>query len=123
MNSFNTIPMAAKTKIILKALPAKAGGKGDNPTVLSLQGELTIDYAEQLREFLMENLGKYSSFTLKINNVESIDVSAVQLLQRFNWDAAEQKKKVEFDIKLPEEHRSLLEKSGFAHFLSLNEKL
>lgn len=114
--------MAPKTKIILKAIPAKSGGKGDTPTVLSLQGELTIDYAEQLKEFLLDNFGKYSAFTLKLNNVESIDVTAVQLIQRFYWDANEQKKKVDFDIKLPEEQRVLLEKSGFVQFLNLNAK-
>jgi len=114
--------MAPQPKIILKAIPAKSGGKGDTPTVLSLQGELTIDYAEQLKEFLLANLGKYSAFTLKLNNVESIDVTAVQLIQRFYWDANEQKKKVDFDIKLPEEQRTLLEKSGFVQFLNLNAK-
>jgi anti-anti-sigma factor len=114
--------MARNSKITLKALPSKGSGKSDGATVLSLQGELNIEYSGQIREFLIENLEKYNAFVVKLNNVDSLDVSAIQLLQRFQWDALEQKKKVDFEIKLPEEIKTLIDKSGFSEFSNLNTK-
>jgi anti-anti-sigma factor len=114
--------MARNQKITLKSIPAKGGSGSDTATVLSLQGELTIDYAVQLRDFLLENLNKQKAFALKVNNVESIDITGIQLIQRFYWDAKEMGKPTTIELKLSEEQRQLLEKTGFSEFINLSAK-
>jgi hypothetical protein len=66
----------------------------------------------------LDNLKKFDHFVLKINKVDNIDLGAVQLIQRFLWDAQEEKKTVEFILELPEEHQVLLERSGLSNFLT-----
>ncbi len=111
--------MAKSQKIILKSQAAKGKGKTSGDGVLILQGELTIDYAQQLKNFLMENKAKYSQIQVKVNNVDVIDLTAVQLLQRFWWDAKQEQKSISLEFKLPEDYRILLERSGFESFLTL----
>ena len=106
--------MAQAQKIKLKAQPVK--GKS-NDVALTIQGELTLDNAVKLKDFLVENLDKYTKFNVKLNSVDSIDLGAMQLLQRFIWDAKSEKKEVVFEVKISEDHRILLEKSGFTAFL------
>ncbi|MFP4556687.1 MAG: hypothetical protein ACLFNU_07440 [Bacteroidales bacterium] len=113
--------MAKAQKITLKAQPVKAKGKGKKEVVLIIQGELTLDSSQLMKDFLIDNLKKYNHFVVKINSVESIDLGAVQLLQRFMWDVQADRKTSEFDIKIPEDFRILLENSGLTAFLALSK--
>lgn len=111
--------MAKAQKITLKAQQQKGKGKTEKDVELLIQGELTIHNSVKFKDFLLDNLKKFDHFVLKVNNVDNIDLGAVQLIQRFYWDAQEEKKTVEFIIDLPEEHRVLLERSGLSNFLTL----
>ncbi|MFO8021173.1 MAG: STAS domain-containing protein [Perlabentimonas sp.] len=113
--------MAKSQKITLKAQPVKGKAKGKKEVVLIIQGELTLDSCQQMKDFLVENLKKYNHFVVKINSVESIDLGAVQILQRFMWDVQAESKTSEFDIKIPEDFRILLENSGLTAFLALSK--
>lgn len=110
--------MAKAQKITLKATPLKGAGKKDKEVELTLQGELNIVNSQKVRDFLFENLSKYNHFTLIVGQVNSIDLTTIQLLQRFVWDAQEKKKTVNMHIDLPEDDRLLLERSGFGSILS-----
>lgn len=109
--------MAKIQRIILKSQAGK--GKKSGEGVIILQGELTIDNAQQLNKFLQESLSKYSQIQVKVSNVDSIDLTAVQLLQRLWWDAKQEQKSINFEFKLPENFRILLERSGLESFLTL----
>jgi len=110
--------MAKAQKITLKAQPQKGEGKKEKEVELLIQGELTIENSSKIRDFLLDNLNQFNHFILTVNNVESIDLGAVQLLQRFIWDAQEAKKTVEFNFQLADENRILLERSGLNALLS-----
>ncbi len=105
--------------ITLKAIPEK--GKNDKNVVLILQKELSLDNSSKVRDFLLDNLNKYENFTLKISDVSSIDLSVLQLLQRFIWDASAMKKNTKLELNLTPEIESFLEKSGFKPFMALSD--
>ncbi|MDD4384460.1 MAG: STAS domain-containing protein [Bacteroidales bacterium] len=111
--------MAKTQRITLKSQAAKGKGKTSEVGIIIIQGELTIDNAQELKAFLLENLKKHSQIQVKINEVDSIDLTAVQLLQSFLWDAKQEQKSINFEMKLSEDHRILLERSGFETFLTL----
>ena len=120
MNYFRSLIklyMAKEQKIDIKSQPVKGKGK-EEAVNLSLQGELTIDHAVTVKKFLLENLGKYKSFNVKVSHVDNFDVTMIQLLQRFIWDAQQQGKNVEFELKLPDEFKSLVQRSGFQSFIN-----
>lgn len=110
--------MAKSQKISLKAQPSKDKGK-EKEVALVIQGELTIDEATDLKDFLLQNLTKFDHFNIKVNNVQSIDLGAVQLLQRFIWDIQHGQKSYKFELKLSDDQRLLLERAGFKSFLTL----
>jgi anti-anti-sigma regulatory factor len=111
--------MAKAQTISLKAQPAKGKGKSENEVTLIIQGELTIDNAQKLKEFLLEKIDKYNLFILTISNVVSLDLSAVQVLQRFVLDVKKMDKSIEASIDLPEDSKALLVKSGLDSFLAI----
>lgn len=110
--------MAKSTKISLKAQPSKEKGK-EKEVALVIQGELTLDGAYDLKEFLLQHLSKYNHFNIKINNVQNIDLGAVQLIQRFLWDIQQEQKSFKIELKLSDDQRLLLERAGFKSFLTL----
>ncbi|MDD2279127.1 MAG: STAS domain-containing protein, partial [Bacteroidales bacterium] len=71
--------MAKTQRITLKSQAAKGKGKTSEVGIIIIQGELTIDNAQELKAFLLENLKKHSQIQVKINEVDSIDLTAVQL--------------------------------------------
>jgi anti-anti-sigma regulatory factor len=114
--------MAKNEPVQLKAQLEKGKGKIEGAVLLTLQGELTIDNAAAVRKYLLDSLAKHKKFTVRISNVENIDLTIIQLLQRFAWDAKELGKEVDFDFKLNEEFHSLIQRAGFNTFLALNKK-
>jgi anti-anti-sigma regulatory factor len=108
--------MAKAQKISLKAQPIKGKAKSDMEIALLIQGELTIDHAQKLKDFLLEKLEKYNHFALCLSEVESIDLAAVQIIQRFVWDVETAKKSIELKIDLPDDFLLLLTKTGLNSF-------
>ena len=113
--------MATKEKISIKSQPDKEKGKPEGGVVLTLQGEITLDYAPKIKDFFSDNLKKYQHFTLRVSNVDSIDLGAVQLMQRFIWDAQAENKKVDLSLNLSPDIKILLERSVFNSFLALSK--
>lgn len=104
--------MAKAQKITLKATPHKGAGKKDKEVDLLIQGELTIVNSTKLKDFLIDSIGKYNHLNVKVSQAESIDLTAIQLFQRFIWDAQEAKKSVDFTFELSDEDKILIERSG-----------
>ncbi|MDX9847620.1 MAG: STAS domain-containing protein [Tenuifilaceae bacterium] len=108
--------MAKAQNITLKAQASKG-----NPEemVVTIQGELTLDNAQKIKDFLLATLAKGSKFLVKISNVDSIDLGFIQLLQRFKWDAQQVQKDVELSAKLTDDQSQLLTRAGFASIITL----
>lgn len=110
--------MAKNQKFTFKVQPPKGKGSDQAPAQLILQGDLTIDTATDVKKQLLENLKKYKVFRVKVSNVDSLDLTFIQLLQRFIWDAQQQNKQVEVAFNLPDDIKLLLEHAGFEPFLN-----
>jgi ABC-type transporter Mla MlaB component len=109
--------MAKAQKITLKAQPIKGKSKSEDEIALIIQGELTIDHAQKLKDFLLDKLEKYNHFALLVSEVENIDLGAVQIIQRFVWDVKELKKSIDLTIDLPQDFLHLLNKTGLNSFI------
>ncbi|MDX9768870.1 MAG: hypothetical protein RBT19_00795 [Tenuifilaceae bacterium] len=110
--------MAKSQSITLKAQASKAKGKSDE-LVLQMQGELTLDNATKVKEFLLSNMPKGKTFNVKISNVDNIDLGFLQLLKRFCWDAQQEQKGVDITMNISEDQKMLLIRSGFESIITL----
>jgi len=109
--------MAKNQKFTFKVQQPKGKGKEQSPVQLILQGDLSIDNAVDVKKQLQENLKKHKSFNVKVSNVDSLDLTFIQLLQRFVWDAQLQDKTVDVSFSLPDDITMLLKNAGFEPFL------
>jgi len=113
--------MAKNNQIQLKTQPVKGKDEAEGAVLLTRQGEVTIENAVAGKKCMTDNLAKPEKFSVKVSNVENIDLTIVQLLQRFFWDVKELGKEVEFEFRLTEEFQSLLQRAGFQSFLALSK--
>ncbi|HOP04201.1 MAG TPA: STAS domain-containing protein [Tenuifilaceae bacterium] len=109
--------MAKNQKFTFKIQQPKGKGKEQEPVQLTLQGDLSIETAGDIKKQLLENLNKYMNFNIKVSNVDTLDLTFVQVLQRFIWDAQQLKKSVVVNFSLPDDIQLLLEHAGFESFL------
>jgi anti-anti-sigma regulatory factor len=84
---------------------------------ISLEGELTLINAQEIKTKLYEALKKYQVLKVSVQNVLSLDLSTIQLLYALSKTAGEMKKAVTFTIVLPPEIEPLLRKAGFRSLL------
>lgn len=112
--------MSIKSKINLKAIPGKGRENKDKEVILILGGELLVENSSQVRDFLLKNLKAFDKFTLRLSDVVAVDLSILQLLQRFIWDAESQKKATMVEFNLSPDIETFLAKTGFRPLLSLS---
>lgn len=94
-----------------------SANKNEKSTTVTLEGDLSLKNMNELKKLLSQNLEKYNLFKVIVENVNTIDLGAIQLLQSFSWSASQKGKKVHFDFNLPEDHRILLERAGFEELI------
>lgn len=109
--------MAKNQKFTFKIQQPKGKGKEQGPVQLILQGDLSIETAADVKKQLLENLKKHKSFSIKVSSVDTLDLTFIQLLQRFVWDAQLQNKPVDVSFSLPNDIKLLIENAGFETFL------
>lgn len=107
--------MIKSKKATLKVSPSKT--KGSSSATLMLQGDLSLDQIVSIKDFLLENVTKYKELSVKVNNVEAIDLGTIQLIVSLRRLAAEQGKKVETEFKLSSEQALLFSRSGFENLV------
>lgn len=94
---------------------------GLKKATILLSNDLSLDEVANIKLFMVQNLDKYQTFDIKVRDVETIDMGIVQLLYSFKWTAERKSKKVHFDISLSDEHKLLLEHSGFSELVNNNK--
>jgi len=112
--------MSVKSRINLKTIPGKGKEKKDKEVILLLGGELSVENSSKVRDFLLENLNAYEKFILRLSDVAVVDLSILQLLQRFIWDAEIMKKTTMVEFNLSPDIEVFLEKTGFGPLVSLS---
>ncbi len=85
--------------------------------ILTLKGDLTMVSAEETRTALLEAIGQVDALRLDLHDVESADVSFLQLLCAAHRECFLMEKKIIFKGNIPEFLQTLLERAGYSRQL------
>ena len=88
----------------------KTGDSG----VLTLEGELTLPYAEELKKALLRAILDTDDVSIAFGNVQDVDLSCLQLLCSAHRSAVRLKKRVSFASGLPPAVKEAAETAGYA---------
>lgn len=93
--------------------------EGDSTARIRMEDELSIQTVEDARENLKQVFENYQAFIFELDEVINLDLSYIQLLLSFRRSAEQAGKQVDFNINLPEELKTLIDKAGFKEILSV----
>jgi len=85
---------------------------------IQLEGDLLIRDAVELKEELSAWLENYQSIEICFKNIDSIDISVLQLLVALQKSALEVQKQVTYRFEESEYLSNILNNSGYYKFLS-----
>jgi len=92
------------------AVFTKSGNKG----VVTLDGDVTLQQAEELRRILIKALVDADEVSLDMDKVEKVDLSCLQLLCSAHRSATRFTKKLAFSGRPPQVLREAVETAGFS---------
>lgn len=93
--------------------------EGDSTARIHMEDELTIQTVEDAGKKLKNITAKYQAFVFELDNVNNLDLTYIQLILSFKKTAEDAGKKVDFDIRLTEELKALVEKAGFKELIPI----
>ena len=88
----------------------RSGNKG----VISLDGEVTLQQAEELRRVLIKALVDADEVSVDMEKAEKVDLSCLQLLCSAHRSAVRLSKKLAFSGSSPKALRDVVETTGFS---------
>lgn len=80
--------------------------------VLQLSGELTVSYAQMIRDILLEGIQSYEQLEVTIEQAETIDITIFQLLEAARKSMQKADKQFTLNLKLTDEAQELWKKAG-----------
>lgn len=80
---------------------------------VQLSGSLTVPYAAQLKNILMQSLANAETVIVTLSDIDEIDLSCIQLLCSAHRMSVKMNKRLLFGGELPESFRSAVGRSGF----------
>jgi len=86
---------------------------------ITMEGDLTLQNADQIRLELIQALKQYNYLSLNIVNIENIDLPFIQLLYSLKKTAESKNKELQIAALVPEDLQLILEHSGFDKGLRL----
>lgn len=86
---------------------------GTETTSVAFRGDLTIQSAGEVRRVLREALDSRQTIKISLKNIESIDLSCIQILCAAHKTAFKANKQLTFDAVLPETAIRAIEQAGF----------
>jgi len=89
------------------------GSKSEKKARMTIERELTIYTALEIKEYFMQAIEDYDQLKIQIKDVENLDLSFIQLIESLRKTAEEYEKKIEISAELSDGTRSLVENSGF----------
>lgn len=97
----------------LKATAGRTAGSG----VLNLQGNLTLDCAEEILRFLREGAKKYKDVRLVCTQVAALDLSFLQLLHSYSTYQASRNADFKVELNLEPDLAQLIRTTGLAQWV------
>lgn len=94
----------------IKTVPSK--NKKEKKAEIVLENELTIITLETLQHDLVKALNEFDDITIKLKNIENIDLSFIQYLFSLQTSAAVKSKNISFIAEYSDEIKSLLVNTG-----------
>lgn len=85
----------------------------DGKGVITLEGEITLPHAEELRSALIKAIIDSDEVAVVMENLEDIDLSCLQLLCSAHRSAARLNKPVVFSGSLPKVFKDMMSAAGF----------
>jgi hypothetical protein len=86
---------------------------------IHLGGNLIMNNAERVLQVFQESSQSYNSLVVKIDQVEELDLSFIQMCLSLKKSMDLQQKQVSFHWSLPEDIRKLIVQAGIADKLQL----
>jgi len=86
---------------------------GAEATNITFRGDLTIQSAGQVRRVLREALDSCQTIKISLKDIESIDLSCIQIFCAAHKTAFKADKRLTLDAALPEAAALAIEQSGF----------
>lgn len=96
-----------------KILIEPDSGKKEEQVSIRLEGDLTIRNMEALKEKLAPLTEQAEKLSMEVRNVESMDLSFIQLIQSLSQSMTANGKGLSVSLSLQKEVKELLEKTGF----------
>lgn len=81
--------------------------------MLTLSGDLTVIHASEIKAVIQEATQQTAILHVELIDVESVDISFVQLLCATHRELNEAKKKISLTGSLPEVISNILERTGY----------
>jgi len=88
--------------------------KGETQAKIFLAGNLGISNLEKIVEKFKELEKDYDEIEINLNDVSVMDLATIQLLLSMKKSCLKHKKKINFNIDLPNDIKTLIETTGFA---------
>ena len=95
--------------VMSKSLVNKISAKSDKKVVFRIEKDFSLNTVEQLKIELEEILSKTPSFDLELKNIDSFDLSAVQLLTALK---AKMKDKLTIKVELKDDIKLIMQHAG-----------
>jgi len=89
------------------------GKQADKKAKMTIEKELTIYTVLEIKEHFMEALNEFNEIDVRIQNVENLDLSFIQLIESLRKTAEEYDKKVTISAELNDETSTLVDNAGF----------
>jgi len=96
-------------------IPSKI--KGEKKIRITLKNELTIYSIESIKDKIIESVMNYDQIEFEIKEVNSMDLSFIQLLYSIKITAETLKKIVSFNVNLSDDIKSLFNNSDLSKVL------
>lgn len=93
----------------------KVSEKGDRNIVYLIEKEFSINNVEFIKKELETIIQKNASFVLQIKNIDTFDLSAIQVLSSLK---NKMKDNITFDIDLKDDTKTIIEHSGFDYLIN-----
>ncbi|MBE9468751.1 MAG: STAS domain-containing protein [Bacteroidetes bacterium] len=100
----------------------KKTNKKNKSVNIQLQGNLTINNSNNIKNELIEALDNFNELTIAIKDVDAIDISVVQLIVSLNQTCKKKNKKINLSTCFSNETTELLEHSGLNIIPENNKK-
>ena len=91
--------------------------KGDSQAKIFLVGDLSISNLAEIVEKFREIEKNHQEIEVNINEVSNFDLASIQLLLSLKKSCNKHKKKIQFNIDLSNDLKTLMEISGFTNIL------